>query len=475
MSIQQESPSQKNLPTGFSLLAKCSFTFYFISLFIPALDTWPGLKVLFYGVVYSWFLPSSWAYFANFAFFYIIVRYKKRPVNAAAILILLTLLTPAADVGSWGWGAILWVIANCLLACDIFLQGKHLYRWQEVAIITAISSLFLLPSCYLSITQHKTATDAEKEKFLKPGIAFTVASIKGIDEQPPPKLKLNKDTVIEMVGSKSCKNKRFITDHQFSILAPRFYQYKNQFIQYFETSYEYPIYIYSPAKPVDYYFGIKRREKNKKLADIFILDKHKKPLWTAPVALVRHRLYPSHIRYNYWDGVLDKIDYHDGKYVIQGREIPSETVDKTCPFEVTSENPIKKEAPSVVIWDEKKIEFSQEYGEIKRALCSENYVFFISRSKRSYDLSYYVNMNIVLFDRHSMYPLYKFSETYSSSYNYQLHKKKPIKYLIVDDPNFSSINSITFTPYEYLKEDAHISIDTQKDGVVVIESDEPFD
>ncbi len=462
--------SQNNI-TGFSLLAKCSFNLYLISLCLPAAGGF-GIQILFYGAVFSWFFPSTWAYFANFVFFYITLRYKKKPIIAASLLILLTLLTPFADIGSWGWGAILWVIANCLLACDIFLQSKSLKKWQEVAIVIAISTVFLLPSCYVSVKQHRIASAAEKEKYLKFGTAFTVAPIKGIDKRPPPKLTLNKDTVVEMIGDRGYKHQRFFTNKQFSIWAPQFHQYQNQFIQYFETEYSHPISVYSQAKPVDYYFGIKQRENNKKLADIFILDKNKETLWSAPVTLAKNRLYPEHIPFRYWDDVKDSIDYDDGKFVIQGRKIISETVDKTCPFEAIPQNSRKKEDPSIIIFDKQKIEFNYEYGEIKRVLCSDNYVFFVSRYIQNNGK--YVEMHITLFDRASMYPLYKFTETYNGFYNYKLYKKKPIKYLIVEDTDFSSINSITFTPYEYLKEDAHISLDTQKDGTVVIESNRPF-
>ncbi len=161
----------------------------------------------------------------------------------------------------------------------------------------------------------------------------------------------------------------------------------------------------SPAKTVDYYYGI--REESADRAVMFILDKNKKVIWQAPVIKTKSdSQYPDYDwdlkKYQFSSLTKKTVIRQEDKYAVNGKIIVNQTATQHCDIDI-QENYENK--PSRFVLNGQLVEVDKKYGVIQHtAFCSEGYAFIFLVSENNYGKF----LSIIAFDKNSALPMYDF-------------------------------------------------------------------
>ncbi len=393
--------------------------------FITYTEPYSGFMTLGVGLIFGWIAPpGGLAVYANLFYFYALLKSasKKPPTVAAIIMLVLASLTFTFDcvphgagcssVYAWGWGAVFWMLSILALTFVVFISDTNVKT--EVSVIVFLLLTILLPVCLYRTYQYQQANAQERERYLPPSVAFTTVEFGGVPYNPPQKnVTFNQNTVLAIEGDIDIMRLRTI-DKNFSVRLPNLFQHSDTFWRVYPRAVS-PQFRYMDGyvalldepKTVDYHYGI--RQISSQRGEIFITDANNNTVWQTEIAKKNDKYYPdygsdffdlfrplltgnSNPNYIYWQG-----NDHQKK---QFNEITS----KHCPF-------IKeKNSDSINIkWNGQRIQLDNNYGEIQsEAFCSENYAFLllVKESSRKKELP---SLNVIVFEKQTMLPLWHFS------------------------------------------------------------------
>lgn len=192
-------PSPARVPDPSLRLARVAFALWCVSLLLPGFRvetqaaSVPGIYVLLLGLAFGW-MVMGFAVYANLFFLRAAwVMHKGRLPDGSVVLMLLLAATlplfrgplrdegssAIAPVSSWGWGAVLWVIALLLMAAAALLRAGLIGpRPLRVLIGALVAATVALAS--VNAVQWARAGEQERSLYLSPGLAFTLEPSCGV-------------------------------------------------------------------------------------------------------------------------------------------------------------------------------------------------------------------------------------------------------------------------------------------------------
>lgn len=173
-------------------------------------ETHNGFEILMQSPVAFLALGGTAAY-TNIFFWILVFSKSTRPVWRLTIMWLLTLsmfllneLPYGAGGGrstfySWGWGAVLWLVAQILLTAVFFVREARPWLAQGVAL--ALGALLVAGVAALGAWQRSVANSDELARFFPRGTAITMQRLSGIPYHPyPEELRLPADAGLVFVN-----------------------------------------------------------------------------------------------------------------------------------------------------------------------------------------------------------------------------------------------------------------------------------
>lgn len=175
-------------------LAQAAIALWLVSLVLPGFvvdtrsEAMPGIYVLMLGLPFGWMVLGFAAY-ANLFFFraaYLMLKGRQPGASVVAMLGLAATLPlfrgvmrdegsgAILPVASWGWGAVLWLVALLLLAAAAALRADRLGTRGLRALLAALL-VILVALGTLHGLQWSRANVQERSLYLSPGLAFTFA------------------------------------------------------------------------------------------------------------------------------------------------------------------------------------------------------------------------------------------------------------------------------------------------------------
>lgn len=187
-------------PSGARALAALACLLWLGSLWLPgfriagSVTDFQGWMALVAGSVFAVFV-HGWAVYANVFFVWVVVLLfagRRATWSVFAMLALLATLPmfrgtlqdegsgQIVPVASWGWGAVLWIVALLLTAVAAALRSGSIGRRAASASVVLILA-GCLPVIVLHVRQSSIASAQDRYAFLSPGLAFTREPLCGVD------------------------------------------------------------------------------------------------------------------------------------------------------------------------------------------------------------------------------------------------------------------------------------------------------
>lgn len=190
---------------------------WLVSLVLPSFTTGPyegprfGFSILLEGLAWGWFF--GWAVYANVFFVIIAARFSgNKPLRALALwMVALAATLPLfpgtpADYGigfdpqpveSWGWGAVVWVLAILVLTLAVAVRAGVVRRFG-VSVFGAICATAVVSLGALHGWQWAQANDQERAYYLPVSMAFTLTNFCGVPFTWPAQSLLPPDEVVSL-------------------------------------------------------------------------------------------------------------------------------------------------------------------------------------------------------------------------------------------------------------------------------------
>jgi hypothetical protein len=180
-------------------LVHVALAVWLVSLVLPGFvvesrgDTWFGAYILLLGPLFGW-MVNGWAVYANVFFLFALTRlYQGRSPKVSVVAMLLLAATlplfsgvlqdegsgTVLPVGSWGWGAALWLCALILLAGAAAIRAG-LFPPAASKVIPLVLAVLLVPVLLVHQRQWQAANAQERQLYLPIGVAFTRADFCGV-------------------------------------------------------------------------------------------------------------------------------------------------------------------------------------------------------------------------------------------------------------------------------------------------------
>lgn len=191
--------------------------FWCASLLLPGFtvadgtDQYFGILILAIGIPLGW-LSAAWPVYANIFFLYAaraLYRNKQPKISIFAMLLIAATL-PFFDgvlrdegtsvklpVSSWGWGAVLWLAAICLLSVAAAIANGWIKRYAARFFCFALA-LVSFSVVFLSAWQRIVATEADRARYLSPAMAFTVQELCPVDIASPKIKGYPPETIVDL-------------------------------------------------------------------------------------------------------------------------------------------------------------------------------------------------------------------------------------------------------------------------------------
>lgn len=329
------------------ILAGLSLLLWLLSLGLPGFyasgedRVWLGLTIVLMGIPFGWMAESigGYAVYANLFYVYVLVqtgRGKAVKLSVIAMLGLASLtvgfdrfmvsaLPSYATVWSWGWGAVLWGMALLLLACAAWLPEEAGRRKVVVRMAGGVGLAVIAGLAGLKAWQYRAANADERERYLPPLSAFSVAPFSGLPYRLPPPLAIGKETVFALQG---------VLDGQLHLSPdgaaagyrirqlPRSFQYGGFFWQYLAALPGFKLYLLQAERAADYRYGLVSRADH---AEHVLTDARSgEMLWQAPVRMDgASGIYP--------DYDMDAWFNREEQGGAESALLPAQDFDESCP------------------------------------------------------------------------------------------------------------------------------------------------
>lgn len=235
--------NNKVATTPSTIIFRTAVTCWLVALCLPAMTydnhTYYGYEVLVQGVLFGW-LGLVFQAYSNITFWIalIIIWRDKKPVILAILTFTLGLSsflmsnimttgdkgTHNAPIQSWGWGAILWIVAYAFLLLGTVkiaypARVRQLRYW--IAVIAAMSLAVFMLGRY----QYQQANLEERGRLFTSLTAFTTQGVSNIPYYPLD-ISVDENTLIEVKGQ--LKNFQFLTAGAFEIPLPQKFMHQNK-------------------------------------------------------------------------------------------------------------------------------------------------------------------------------------------------------------------------------------------------------
>jgi hypothetical protein len=171
-------------------LLVCALGLWALSLLLPAFavtgDTTFGWQALVFGILLGWAAIGGWAAYANIFFFVsaTLIWRNRSPMPWLLVALMLVCTLPffdelrlpgdgSSNVVSWGWGAVVWVLAHLILLSAAYARSEDKSR-KFLRPVGLMAGCILAAFGWLNFTQWSKANSQERTLWLGPGMAFTL-------------------------------------------------------------------------------------------------------------------------------------------------------------------------------------------------------------------------------------------------------------------------------------------------------------